>query len=56
MTVFPFLNTVLSHRIQWKPSLIFSCDIHKSRITHEWAFHMKFMKRDFGEFHKFHMK
>ena len=23
---------------------------------HEWSFHMKFMKRAFGEFHKFHMK
>ena len=26
------------------------------RILHEWAFHMKIIKRAFGEFHKFHMK
>ena len=25
-------------------------------ILHEWSFHMKFMKRAFGEFHKFRMK
>ena len=24
----------------------------KYRILHEWSFHMKFMKRAFGEFHK----
>ena len=27
-----------------------------NRILHSWSFHMKFMKRAFGEFHKFHMK
>ena len=27
----------------------------KKRILHEWSFYMKFMKRLFGEFHKFHM-
>ena len=27
----------------------------KWRILHSWSFHMKFMKRAFGEFHKFHM-
>ena len=26
------------------------------RILHEWSFHMKFIKRVFGEFDKFHMK
>ena len=26
------------------------------RILHSWSFHMKFMKRVFGKFHKFHMK
>ena len=26
------------------------------RILHAWSFHMKFMKRAFGEFHKFHIK
>ena len=25
-------------------------------IFHEWSFHMKFMKRAFGTFHKFHIK
>ena len=24
-------------------------------IFHEWSFHMEFMKRGFGEFHKFHI-
>ena len=28
----------------------------KQRILHEWSFHMKFMKRAFGEFHKFPVK
>ena len=27
-----------------------------NRILHEWSFHMKFIKRAFGEFHKLHMK
>ena len=26
------------------------------RILHEWLFHMKFMKRDFGEFYEYNMK
>ena len=25
-------------------------------ILHKWPFHMKFIKRAFGEFNKFHMK
>ena len=28
----------------------------KIEDLHEWSLHMKFMKRAFGEFHKFHMK
>ena len=31
-------------------------EIDKQRILHEWSFHMKFIKRAFGEFDKFHMK
>ena len=27
-----------------------------NRTLHSLSFHMKFMKRDCGEFHKFHMK
>ena len=29
---------------------------HLYRVLHERSFHMKFMKRAFGEFHKFHTK
>ena len=29
---------------------------NKYRVLHEWSFHKKFMKRAFGEFHKFHIK
>ena len=29
--------------------------INKQRILHSWLFHMKFIKRAFGEFDKFHM-
>ena len=29
---------------------------HIQSILYEWSFHMKFMKRAFGEFHKFHVK
>ena len=28
---------------------------NKKRILHEWSFHMKFIKRAFGEFKKFYM-
>ena len=30
--------------------------VHIYRILNEWSFHMKFKKRDFGEFHELHMK
>ena len=30
--------------------------VNKKRILHSWSFHMKFIKRAFGEFDKFHMK
>ena len=29
---------------------------HTHSYTYEWPFHIKFMKRAFGEFHEFHMK
>ena len=31
-----------------------SCD--KNRILHEWSFHIKFIKPDFGEFNEFNME
>ena len=37
-------------------TLEFTKQYHKQRILYEWSFHMKFMKRAFGEFYKFHIK
>ena len=30
--------------------------VDKQRFLHKWSFHMKFIKRAYGEFNKFHMK
>ena len=39
-----------------KSSHFETISIHKERILQEWSFQMKFIKRAFAEFDKFHMK
>ena len=56
---FTSFSTVFVISGRWESEDDMLCAMYRQEeckmIFHEWSFHMEFMKRGFGEFHKFHI-